>query len=230
MRFTAVPWSSWGNGAVFTTPARKKGIVDRAGKTELLPCRVNGFRAIRRRLTHGRVRYNSQPLNLETAGPSIGYCAFTAGATFRVSAGARRLTVSVPMFIAPARIAERLHDGLAALCRMGDVGVANPGRAEDRGNHESRAGLCAGRDGESWGFTVSGPDEMPRAVGNLAIQQVHALVERPELQAKGAHNLRQACPGVERDMTISGTGVPPVQTLLVDIGAGAWGQTELLFN
>src|SRR5271157_1133880 len=39
------------------TPARKKGIVGQAGKPELLPCRGNGFRAIRRRLTHGRVRY-----------------------------------------------------------------------------------------------------------------------------------------------------------------------------
>src|SRR5208282_1203554 len=39
------------------TPARKKGIVDQAGKLDLLPCRGNGFPAIRRRLTHGRVRY-----------------------------------------------------------------------------------------------------------------------------------------------------------------------------
>jgi len=37
------------------TPARKKGIVDQAGKPDLLPCRGNGFPAIRRRLTHGRV-------------------------------------------------------------------------------------------------------------------------------------------------------------------------------
>ncbi len=40
------------------TPARKKGIVDQAGKPDLLPCRGNGFPAIRRRLTHGRVRYS----------------------------------------------------------------------------------------------------------------------------------------------------------------------------
>src|SRR5208337_3867109 len=40
------------------TPARKKGIVDQAGKPDLLPCRDNGFPAIRRRLTHGRVRYS----------------------------------------------------------------------------------------------------------------------------------------------------------------------------
>src|SRR5271157_3641415 len=39
------------------TPARKKGIVGQAGKPDLLPCRGIGFRAIRRRLTHGRVRY-----------------------------------------------------------------------------------------------------------------------------------------------------------------------------
>src|SRR5208337_1442002 len=38
-------------------PARKKGIVGQAGKPDLLPCRGIGFRAIRRRLTHGRVRY-----------------------------------------------------------------------------------------------------------------------------------------------------------------------------
>ena len=38
------------------TTARKKGIVDQAGKPDLLPCRGNGFPAIRRRLTHGRVR------------------------------------------------------------------------------------------------------------------------------------------------------------------------------
>src|SRR5208283_935273 len=41
------------------TTARKKGIVDQAGKPDLLPCRGNGFPAIRRRLTHGRVRYNA---------------------------------------------------------------------------------------------------------------------------------------------------------------------------
>ena len=41
------------------TTARKKGIADRAGKPDLLPCRGNGFPAIRRRLTHGRVRYNN---------------------------------------------------------------------------------------------------------------------------------------------------------------------------
>src|SRR5271157_1576003 len=39
------------------TPARKKGIVGQAGKPDLLPCRGNGFRAIRRRLTHGHVRH-----------------------------------------------------------------------------------------------------------------------------------------------------------------------------
>ena len=42
------------------TTARKKGIVDQAGKPDLLPCRGNGFPAIRRRLTHGRVRYSLQ--------------------------------------------------------------------------------------------------------------------------------------------------------------------------
>src|SRR5271157_2883838 len=31
------------------------------GKPDLLPCRGNGFPAIRRRLTHGRVRYNTRP-------------------------------------------------------------------------------------------------------------------------------------------------------------------------
>ena len=41
------------------TTARQKGIVDQAGKPDLLPCRGNGFPAIRRRLTHGRVRYNT---------------------------------------------------------------------------------------------------------------------------------------------------------------------------
>src|SRR5208337_1420029 len=46
------------------TTARKKGIVDQAGKPDLLPCRGNGFPAIRRRLTHGRVRYNSSCKNL----------------------------------------------------------------------------------------------------------------------------------------------------------------------
>src|SRR5208337_4093520 len=35
------------------TPARKKGLVGQAGKPDLLPCRGNGFPAIRRRLTHG---------------------------------------------------------------------------------------------------------------------------------------------------------------------------------
>jgi len=43
------------------TPARKKGIVGQAGKPDLLPCRGNGFPAIRRRLTHGRVGYNWNP-------------------------------------------------------------------------------------------------------------------------------------------------------------------------
>ena len=42
------------------TTARKKSIVDQAGKPDLLPCRGNGFPAIRRRLTHGRVRYISR--------------------------------------------------------------------------------------------------------------------------------------------------------------------------
>jgi len=42
------------------TPARKKGIVGQAGKPDVLPCRGNGFRAIRRRLTHGRVTYNDR--------------------------------------------------------------------------------------------------------------------------------------------------------------------------
>ena len=46
------------------TTARKKGIVDQAGKPDLLPCRGNGFPAIRRRLTHGRVRYNASCKNL----------------------------------------------------------------------------------------------------------------------------------------------------------------------
>ena len=41
------------------TTARKKSIVDQAGKPDLLPCRGNGFPAIRRRFTHGRVRYNN---------------------------------------------------------------------------------------------------------------------------------------------------------------------------
>ena len=44
------------------TTARKKGIVDQAGKPDLLPCRGNGFPAIRRRLTHGPVRYISRRL------------------------------------------------------------------------------------------------------------------------------------------------------------------------
>ena len=44
--------------------ARKKGIVDHAGRPDLLPCRGNGFPAIRRRLTHGRVRYNASCKNL----------------------------------------------------------------------------------------------------------------------------------------------------------------------
>src|SRR5271157_2792999 len=38
-------------------PSRKKGIVRQAGKPDLDPCRGIGFRAIRRRLSHGRVRY-----------------------------------------------------------------------------------------------------------------------------------------------------------------------------
>src|SRR5208337_2266993 len=47
------------------TTARKKGIVDQAGKPDLSPCRGNGFPAIRRRLTHGRVRYKAGGIRRE---------------------------------------------------------------------------------------------------------------------------------------------------------------------
>ncbi len=54
----AVPATGLVDDAI--TPARKKGIVGQAGKPDPLPCRGNGFPAIRRRLTHGRVRYTSK--------------------------------------------------------------------------------------------------------------------------------------------------------------------------
>ena len=47
-------------------PARTKDIVGQAGKPDLLPCRGDGFPAIRRRLTHGRVRLVAGNLRAST--------------------------------------------------------------------------------------------------------------------------------------------------------------------
>src|SRR5271157_3622873 len=53
------------------TPARTKDIAGQAGKPDLLPCRGDGFPAIRRRLTHRRVSCRKPP---GVDGPSIRVC------------------------------------------------------------------------------------------------------------------------------------------------------------
>ena len=62
------------------------------------------------------------------------------------------------------------------------------------------------------------PYQVPGEIWNLSKQDMITLAERTQLKSEWLHNLCQAFPRVERYMSIPGPGVPPVQTLLVDIG------------
>src|ERR1700722_11788142 len=58
---------------------------------------------------------------------------------------------------------------------------------------------------------------MSREIRNLSKQDVITLAKRTHLEIQGLHYACQAVFRVERDMRISGSGVPPVETLAIDI-------------